>query len=161
MNFKNKKTELIIAISFCLLTMISCLFLYYKNSKIETINIEHYEVADNLLNFFLDCNEKQGNDYVISGWAYKPNENIKFFNNAVVLKDVEENKYYKCNTKFFQRADVTAHFNDGFDYTNSGFYVKVGCSKFIKGKAYQLCFLYQSSDNNMLNCTETRIVPNP
>lgn len=58
--------------------------------------------------------------FIIDGWACRQDEEIKVLC-WVVLKDIEENKYFKINTLLVKRKDVTQAIADGVNYDNSGF----------------------------------------
>lgn len=157
----SKRDFLIIFAALLFLFVSFSLIYYFKSDRIKTISPEGLTLTDTGLNYYLDTIENQGDSFVLRGWAYKPGENLEYSNNSIVLKDVETQTYYECNTKFEQRPDVTTVMNDGYDYTNSGFLIKVKNTKFKSGKTYQLCFKYLSTENTLLYETNDFLTPNP
>jgi hypothetical protein len=156
-----KKIEFYVFAGMILLCFLCCLLLYKKAAKIEEVDISKEAVSEEVLHYKIETMKKENNHYILSGYAYKPDEDIEFSNNNIVLKNVKTNQFYKLNTEFVQRGDVTTTINDGHNYDNSGFFVRVMCSKFEKAQEYQICFWYQSTNNNIFYETEDTIVPNP
>jgi hypothetical protein len=126
------------------------LMFYYKNSKVEMIEVDDCEKAD--LEYYFDnvLVDKKENKCEIAGWAYKKGEDIGYANDSVILKDTETNQYYKVNTQFVKRTGVTDYVNDGHNYDNSGFLSRFSLSNIPKGRKYQICLKYLTNDNNIL-----------
>ena len=65
-------------------------------------------------------------DYVtLSGWLIKKGEDAKTVSIKVVFQDMNTEQCYVIPTTMFERDDVTENINDGLDYKNSGFSVKI------------------------------------
>ena len=88
--------------------------------------------------------------FIIDGWACRQDEEIKKVLCWVVLKDIEENKYFKINTLLVKRKDVTQAIADGVNYDNSGFTAKINKSLLKKNTQYQIYILYLNNDNQVL-----------
>lgn len=75
----------------------------------------------------------------ISGWAVKRGVQTteKPVALKVVLKNEKTEEYYVIPTALHQREDVTKYFNDGCDYSNSGFSIDIPYSWKINPDQYE------------------------
>ena len=70
----------------------------------------------------------------------------------VVLRDTESDSYYLLPTSQVERPDITAYINDGVDYTNSGFQVRLPFSKKLNPRehTYKAYVLWKLQDQELL-----------
>lgn len=141
---------------FGIFVLIGILFsycIYNEYYKINKINVDKFSDSKILLN--IDSIENNPKDKVVNirGWAFKQNENLKTVETYVALKNIETKDIYKINTIKEVRNDVTLHFNDSYNYDNSGFFASFDKHSLKRKGEYELCIIYLSNDNTELAFT--------
>lgn len=80
---------------------------------------------------------------VVSGWLIKNGESMDNIQLKIVMKNCGTGEYYMLPTTQLQRKDVTELFNDGYNYNNSGFSVRVFQRKIdLQNQRYELMAVY-------------------
>ncbi len=73
----------------------------------------------------VDGVEKQGENVVLSGFAFKINADAKKDAFRIVLRNLDTGEYLFPKMKYLDRKDVNDYFLCEYDYTNSGFLATV------------------------------------
>lgn len=145
-----KKTKILMYIGISLIVVISlfyCGIIYWNNSRIIEIGEQSYDTKEELTIHVEHYSENE-DSVTINGWCLKEKEDIGFANYYVVLHELNSKKYYKVNTGYQRRDDVTEHYNDGHNYGNSGFYANINKNKLPSGN-YELCLWYGVNANDI------------
>ena len=82
------------------------------------------------------------------GWIVRKGQNNNDIDISVVIKDDKDN-YYKIFTKSVTRPGLNEYFNDGYNYTNTGFISKGKLKKEIK-YPLKIYFLTKKDDRKVL-----------
>ena len=133
-----------------LLTSLFCALLFYQHTKGNELLVDNFSTDIRGFLFNIDEVVNEESFFIIDGWACRQDEEIKKVLCWVVLKDIEENKYFKINTLLVKRKDVTQAIADGVNYDNSGFTAKINKSLLKKNTQYQIYILYLNNDNQVL-----------
>jgi len=98
---------------------------------------------------------EQRSGFRVSGWAFKENEPQKRIKTYVILRDPENNQYFRVNTAFVARPDVGKEY--GKEHVASGFYSR--CSKWHlkNGRTYDIYIWYVNDKNNILIFTGKKL----
>lgn len=89
----------------------------------------------------IDIDEKYIN---IRGWTVVIGENSVNYHIKIALQTKDDYLIYNTNNE--NRSDVTAHFNDGFNYDNSGFKVQIDKTNLNRAE-YALKIILNNKDN--------------
>lgn len=139
---KYGKLEFVIGAILMGVLLIVLLGLYmYKNSyrTIDELNVQNIDVKKDL-----EVSSDE-NYFYLRGWSCILGESILDVDVSLILWDEEEQKGYLIPTKLQERPDVTTHFNDGYNYDNSGFVAVIRKDK-LKEKKYKVYIRYQNND---------------
>ena len=150
------KQKTFIYLSFLFSTIVSVVIysLFYNSiQKVEKLNTKNY-IIKNLENhnseypYYIDYSMIQNNKFYISGWLVKRGEDNILINRVIVIKDGKGN-YYKIFTKSYINENVSAHFNNEFDYYRTGL---IGKGKLNKKMAppFIIHFLVRENNKNIL-----------
>ena len=150
------KQKKIIYLSFLFSVFISLVlyFLFYNTiQNIKKINVKNYTIKNLEFNnseypYYIDYSTIKNNKFYISGWLVKRGEDNVLINRVVVIKDAKGN-YYKIFTKSYINNNVSAHFNNEFDYYRTGLMAKGKLNKKMK-PPFIICFLIKENDKNIL-----------
>lgn len=157
-NISPKKQYILILISFILISCGIPFLFYIKNAAIKEIHMD-LEPQTNGMTYLFEQNDITGNRCIISGWLIENDTNLGFYNTQLLVK--ANDKYYKVNTKFVKRTDVTQAMNDGYNYDNSGFYCDFNIDKLPNSNSYQIYLLYTSAEKSLLIETNETIHTTP
>lgn len=158
MNKKLFKTELLIIFFAIFCSVIYISILYINSNKITILDdISKFDLEGNCI-WNIDQCEMINDILYIEGYFFKENENIELAKEFVVLKNINNNKYYKIPTTIIPRDDVNNLYDNttSINYTYSGFSANVKRGELSQGD-YEICILYQSSNNNILKNLKRRV----
>jgi len=141
---KNKKllkqyiVPFVIAASIVVLFVISFIF-YYQHSIIrEPIFID--KNATNVI-YQIDELKDEGNSILLSGFVLRLDENSNISKGIrIILIDTEDgSKHYYNNVTRKPRADVNNYFENGYDFTESGFDLKINTKNLdLENRDYEI-----------------------
>lgn len=137
--------SLIIILLICIVINIS--YSYALEIKID----ENLENVQNV-KFKIENMEKENTKLYIKGFAYKEGEDVKNFKNSIIIKNIENNKYYKIPTSMKINNDL----KKDYDYSRGGFEAKINL-KTLKSGEYEIYILYQSNKENTVIKTNENI----
>lgn len=135
------------------ISILYCGILYYRNDKVDIIKESGWDQGKDKMQCCIDGFGDEEDTISLSGWCIVSGEDIGYANYYVVFHNIAEDSYYRVNTVYKQRADVTAYFNDGYNYDNSGFYTRVRKCNLPEGE-YEVCIWYLCNDYNLLYTTD-------
>ena len=104
---------------------------------IKKIDVKDYEImnlennSNDIFPYNIDSIEVINRKLFVEGWLARKGQNNNDIDILVVIKDDKDN-YYKIFTKSVTRLGLNEYFNDGYDYTNTGFISKGKLKKEIK-----------------------------
>ncbi|KGG79805.1 hypothetical protein Y919_09810 [Caloranaerobacter azorensis H53214] len=128
MAIQYKKFIILIIIILCIISLsmtIKNYISYQQIKKHEIENVLELGQFSDKISFHIDEIKNEKDKLFIRGWAIlrgQDNTNIK---HNILLKDKETGKYYSFEASNEKRIDITKHFNDGYNYDNAGFIVKI------------------------------------
>jgi len=148
---KTKSTRSI-TILFTVVIIISLLFsfiVFWDNQRIHKTLISEYK-TDTLNKYKIEAVNYNYNSVFITGWIIQKGQSVRRYNCSVVLHDIENDSYFTIPTEMVKRPDVTALFNDGTYYDNSGFFARVLNNYVNKKSKYGLYLLNMNEGNNTI-----------
>ena len=141
--------EIIIAAIVLVLAAVSYIY-YYQHSVIRQIEVP--EVNPVNVVFQVDELEVSGDTLHVGGWCFRDDLDTSNASAVPHLRvvlaeegDAKQALYFR-GKEGLPRADVGQYYNDGNDYTNSGFEVDVDLKKTEPGKRYEI--LLQRDDRS-------------
>ena len=116
---RNPLKKIFILFSFLILIFYIGLYFIKINAWKEIDNLPN---LDSNISFYIEFVEKNHNYNKIRGWCVKRGENSRGAVIKAILwnKSLHKGQIFSVNQQI-RRHDVTKHFNDGFNYDNSGF----------------------------------------
>lgn len=107
---------------------------YVRADDYRSVPKSHYD-------FNVDQVTKRNAKYdYVSGWLIVPKTKILQYNTKLVLYRPGVRRMLVFKTSLVKRPDVSAHFDDGLDYQDSGFAVAIP-SNYLKRAPYRIGFL--------------------
>lgn len=158
-NFKMNRRNSMFCFFISFLFPILFCFLHYKSiNKMKKISINTLNnislLPDNpIYPYYIDKIEKDSKYLFIDGWIAKKGEDNIHINRVIVVKD-KNNNYYELFTKSVIRNEVTANFNNTFDYNRTGLTSRGRINKNIQ---YPLKIYFLIKDENKLIDTNISI----
>ena len=132
----------------CLISLIFATVYKHNVLKIEYLgNTSDYKKDEDVYVYYIDRTEIKKNHLEIHGWLIKPGINLIYVNNMYVLID-DDNKVYGIKTRSIKRAEVTMHFNDGFNYDNSGLHGQCPVGILSSSGRYRIGILIREQNGN-------------
>lgn len=150
---KNGKISLNIWLAVLLLgifviSFLYCSTVYYRNDRVVEIDNNDWSNGSSILRCEFDFDDADDKVYV-NGWCIMPGVSTEYANYYVVFHNMDMDSYFRVNTGYRKREDVTTAFNDGCDYANSGFYTQVRKRRLLSGE-YEVCIWWLSNNYNLL-----------
>lgn len=126
--------------------------LYRYNSQWSIIDEKQYNVQklqETDLRYRINENlSKQ--DIQLDGFIYKKGEAVRKSATWIVLKDLDNERYYKIPTDTVERKDITKYEADKKHYDGSGFQTKIRRELLQQDVSYHVYLLYSNNKNSLL-----------
>lgn len=142
--------------------LIDCWAKHYvkKKNQLKTINIASFNLSENNnfsnINYWIESFLFQNNQVVINGWAYLKGKDA--YSSKIRLVLIGDNKEaYEFPVEMGRRTDITESMKDGFNYDNSGFFMKINTEKLRKGE-YKIGILILNKNQQELVITDKKFV---
>lgn len=141
----NKNTIIKILIYAVIILLIGWGILIKNETRITKISVEKQAIASKSegYTYFIDNLEHKGGgisitkDYIgLSGWIIKKGVELDTASIRIVLRNVVTNDFFLIPTAMVSRKDITSYINDGFEYDNCGFSVKIPINEVINTVKY-------------------------
>ena len=134
-----------------------CKILQVKASSITKINdISLYELKENAVTMQIDRCELVNNEIIISGWAFLKDQNMEYFDMAILLMDKKDGIYYQIPTAYQERKDVTIEYGaEKYDYNHSGFFARAKATKLPSKGEFEVFINYDKHRRNILQKTDS------
>ena len=152
-NIDNFKKKIIIALFFGIIFIVVFMCLqFWEYNRIVPYTDDTFAMDENTtINYSIDDIQYNSSYIVINGWCFKQGENLVVVRNNFLLRDTETQDFYRIQSAAEERGDITAHFNDGFNYDHCGLQGKVSKAKLdLLNHKYEIYILYQSDGNNIV-----------
>ena len=145
MEEKNKKYVIIVLSVLIGILIGALLVLYFYKNRYEHITTLGSNEIEVLADVGFSSEEKY---YYVRGWSCILGETIENVNVAIILWNEEEQRGYVVPTILEKRPDVTAHFQDGYNYDNSGFVSYVRKDRIDQCARYQIFIRYRNNGHD-------------
>lgn len=148
MEEKEKKYIKNIASLFIIMIIVVCIgviILYINEFKVQTFEFDSNRINTKDYQYKVDTISVNDKYIDVAGWIVKDEKPSKIIQISVLLKNGKI--CYKIPTEMVRRNDITLHYNNGNDYSTSGFHAIVK-KRFVDiSKEYDI-YIYFESDGN-------------
>lgn len=129
---------------------------YFTNSRPKRVDLTSATILDaNQYQYCFDRLEPDGDYFRIRGWCVITGSPLRTFHNRMVLYSEGLDEAWSFPLALVSRPDVTAFFDDGNNYNNSGFEATIG--DFLPEGQYHLAVLVDNGEEKTILKTEETI----
>ncbi len=145
----DKRKYFILLAVVLIVVFIICAIVYKDQDLWEKVDSDwSFDYPENI-EYQVDCIEEE-KSYIIEGYAFIHNEILYTIDMTVVLRDKEDDVYYKIKTDVNNLGDLTDSFNEGINYDNSRFVARAQKKHLKNGHTYEIGLLYRNNGYNFL-----------
>lgn len=156
--------ERFLIVTFLCIVLI-CLFLSWNEMRVEKFDISgekqtgmNENVVFNIEKSDYEVDSYDGDMLTIIGWGVIVGREPNPISIHILLRNEETNEFFKLPTVINSREDVTAHFNDGINYNNSGFSVHMNGKALNFDKVrYEIVILYEVGEDSYVVFTKKQV----
>lgn len=146
----NEKIFKIICAVGMIIILLFCLYLYLELGAIRKYKIPEDIKIDKgeQIEFTIDEVITSRKYIQIAGWAYKKGQNIGYFNNRFIIKNMQTNEYKALRTEMTNKDELFS-VDSKYDCRRAGMFAKSIAISLKKG-IYKIFIEYKNDDQNFL-----------
>ncbi|MCI8641964.1 MAG: hypothetical protein HFG79_00545 [Lachnospiraceae bacterium] len=160
-SLQNIKTIKLFMIVMSILLLLGWMGLVWNENAIREMDLDNIIFAEDSDGYLVCVDSlKRSEDGVtltenyieLSGWMIRSGESVRDVSIKIIFRNMDTNEYLIIPTTVVERRDVTQYFNDGCNYDNCGYSVKIRKSRKINVELYdyEVYALYTLNGNTKL-----------
>lgn len=157
--FKNNNVFIVLSL---IISIITVGFFFWDDHHFKIMDsnymksLENSTIKNNMY-FHVDEFLSEVDKIIIRGYSFIINEDINKFNNHIILKEKNTQKYLQVPTVMETRDDVEDILGNGNKIRYSGFISTIDTRQLQVHKIYEVFYLYESDNNKILIKTDLEI----